>query len=365
MIDDLLHKEDPLTHADIVCLLNARGADEQALLHRALEVKLTHVDNLVRLRGLIEYSNVCRKNCYYCGLRADNHHASRYTMTDDEVIDCARQAMELHYGSIAIQCGERNDASFTATITRLVRRIKEMSHGSLGITLSCGEQSRETYREWRQAGAHRYLLRIESANRDLFYRIHPHDDTHSFETRDHCIDTLLELGYQVGTGSMIGLPFQTVDDMATDLLYFRNKNVAMVGMGPFIPHPDTPLWRYRNDIPSGEERLRMTLRMLAILRLMMPDINMVSATANQTLHPLGRSMAVQAGANVLMPNLSPNPYRKEYLIYPDKPCMEESADFCSTHLELQMRAIKHRILYDDWGDSKAFLNSHGATQSAT
>lgn len=339
-------------------MLNARGADQEALLERALATKLEYLDNYVHLRGLIEYSSVCRKNCLYCGLRSGNSKAIRYTMTDDEVMDCARQAVELRYGSIALQCGERNDKAFTDKIAQLVRDIKKLSDGQLGITLSCGEQSEEVYRQWFEAGAHRYLLRIESSNEELYYKIHPHDDTHAFATRLNCIDTLLRIGYQTGTGTMIGLPFQTVSDMADDLLFFQSKGVAMVGMGPFIPHPDTPLWQYRNNIPSNEERLQMTLRMIAILRLMMPEINMVSASANQTLNPLGRSMAVKAGANVLMPNLSPSPYRKDYIIYPDKQCIEETASFCAAHLELQMRAIKHSILYDEWGDSKAFLKAH-------
>ncbi len=347
---------------EIVSMLNARGADEEALMQRALATKLEHLDNNVHLRGLIEYSSVCSKNCLYCGLRSGNGHAERYTMTDAEVLDCARQAMELHYGSVAIQCGERSDKAFTDKIAYLVREIKRLSDGQLGITLSCGEQTEEVYRQWFEAGAHRYLLRIEASNESLYYKIHPNDDRHSFAKRLACIDNLMKIGYQTGTGTMIGLPFQTVEDMADDLLFFQRKGVAMVGMGPFIPHPETPLWQYRDIIPSVDERLAMTMRMIAVLRLMMPEINMVSATANQTLHPQGRSRAIKAGANVLMPNLSPTTYRRDYQIYPDKQCVDETADRCASCLELQMRAIGHNILYDAWGDSKAFLKNQSKSR---
>lgn len=154
------------------------------------------------------------------------------------------------------------------------------------------------------------MLRIESSNEELYYKIHPRDEKHSFQKRLTCIDDLLKIGYQTGTGVMIGLPFQTLDNLAEDLLFFKQKDVAMVGMGPFIPHPQTPLWQYKDDVPSKEERLLLTLKMIAILRLMMPKINMVSATANQTIDGKGREKAILAGANVLMPNLTPNKYRR-------------------------------------------------------
>ena len=154
---------------------------------------------------------------------------------------------------------------------------------------------------------------------------------------------------------MIGLPFQTVDDLADDLIFFRKKDVAMVGMGPFIPHPDTPLYQYADEIPSVEDRMNLTLKMIAVLRLMMPEINMVAATATQTVDPLGREKAVLAGANVIMPNLTPNKYREDYLIYPDKACVGDKPEQCSSCLDLRMKSIKHEILYNAWGDSKAFV----------
>ena len=354
MIKEILEKQ-YLEKDDIKSLLLTEGDEMKLLLDKALAVKLSKLDNYIHLRGLIELSNICRKSCLYCGVRSGNKLVERYSLTDDEVIECAKLAYKLGYGSVAIQSGERNDKAFTDRITLLIKRIKEIRDGALGITLSLGEQTAEVYREWFEAGAHRYLLRIEASNENLYYKIHPNDPTHDFKKRLECIDTLLSIGYQTGTGVMIGLPFQTVDDLADDLIFFRKKDVAMVGMGPFIPHPDTPLYQYADEIPSVEDRMNLTLKMIAVLRLMMPEINMVAATATQTVDPLGREKAVLAGANVIMPNLTPNKYREDYLIYPDKACVGDKPEQCSSCLDLRMKSIKHEILYNAWGDSKAFV----------
>ena len=347
-----------LNKEEIKALLAAEGEDKKLLFDKALQTKLTHLDNYVHLRGLIEYSNICTKSCLYCGVRSKNPHFTRYQLTDEEVIECAKLAHELGYGSVALQSGERSDKAFVDKITYLVKEIKKIDNGSLGITLSLGEQSDEVYREWFEAGAHRYLLRIEASNEDLYYKIHPRDEKHDFKKRLNCIDTLLKLGYQTGTGVMVGLPFQTLDDLADDLLFFKKKDVAMVGMGPFIPHPDTPLWQYRDQIPSVEKRMELTLKMIAILRLMMPEINMVAATANQTVDPQGREKAILAGANVIMPNLTPNEFRENYLIYPDKACVKDKPDECHSCLDVRLAAIGHKVLYNAWGDSVAFTKKH-------
>ena len=352
-IQHLLDKQ-ILEKEDIVQLLATEGEEMQMLLKKAREVKFARLDNYVHLRGLIELSNICRKSCLYCGVRSGNKKVERYELTEDEVLECAKIAHKLGYGSVAIQSGERNDKEFVAKITRMVKRIKEIDHGSLGITLSLGEQSDEVYREWFEAGAHRYLLRIESSNEELYYKIHPHDERHDFARRLACIDSLLSIGFQTGTGVMVGLPFQTLNILAEDLLFFKSKDVAMVGMGPFIPHPDTPLYQYADQIPSAEERMNLTLKMIAVLRLMMPEINMVAATANQTVDPMGREKAIMAGANVIMPNLTPNEYREDYLIYPDKACVSDKPEECHSCLDIRMKAIGHEILYNAWGDSVAF-----------
>ncbi|MBR1626506.1 MAG: [Bacteroidales bacterium] len=357
-LNDILQKNGNFSKEELVFLLSLQGSDMQKLLDKALEVKLKYLDNKVRLRGLIEYSNKCRKNCLYCGLRSSNTSVKRYELSEDEVIECAKMAMDSHYGSIAIQSGERQDKEFVEKIEYLIKKVKQISNNKLGITLSLGEQSFETYKRWFDAGAHRYLLRIEASNKNLYYKIHPENELHSYENRISCIDNLLKTGYQTGTGVMIGLPFQTKEDLADDLLFFKAKNVAMVGMGPFIPHPDTPLWQYKDLIPDKRERMRLTLKMIAVLRLMMPQINMVSATANQTIDESGREKAVVCGANVIMPNLSPEENREEYSIYPDKACVHDKPDQCRNCLDIRMHTIDHEILYDDWGDSLAFTKTH-------
>ncbi|MDR1847038.1 MAG: [FeFe] hydrogenase H-cluster radical SAM maturase HydE [Bacteroidales bacterium] len=342
------------TKSDLITLLNAQGNDYEALMKDALDVKKSEIGNVIYLRGLIEYSNICRKNCFYCGVRKDNKSNTLYQLTDDEVYQCADLAMKLGYGSLAIQSGERNDRKFTDKIAELVYNIKKRSNGTLGITLSCGEQTQDVYKQWFEAGAHRYLLRIETSTKALYYKIHPQDAIHCFETRLASLETLLSLGYQVGTGVMIGLPFQTVEHLADDLLFFKRLNVAMVGMGPFIPHQETPLWQYHTQIPDVETRMQLTLKMIATLRLLMPKINIVAATANQTLYEDGREQAVLAGANIIMPNLTPNKYREQYLIYPDKACVGDKPMQCSFCLMGRMKSINHRIVYNQWGDSKAF-----------
>ena len=270
--DDILRKQD-LSLEEIKVLLAAEGAEKERLLRRGLAVKLQHLDNYVHLRGLIEFGNVCEKNCFYCGLRSGNERVERYCLSDEEVLDCARLAHELGYGSVALQSGERSDPAFIDRIERLVREIKKIDNGSLGITLSLGEQTEETYRRWFEAGAHRYLLRIESSNEELYYKIHPKNSLHDFRHRVECLEILKRTGYQTGTGVMVGLPFQTLDHLAADLLFFRQMDVAMVGLGPYIPHPDTPLYKFKDLIPSAAERMDLTLKMIAILRLLMPEIN--------------------------------------------------------------------------------------------
>lgn len=357
-LDKILYNKE-FTRDELVFLLSLEGDDMKKLLDRALEVKLQEIGNEVYLRGLIEYSNVCVKSCLYCGVRSKNMNFKRYTVTDEEVLDCARMAMDLNYGSLAIQSGERSDKAFTDKVTYLLKEIKKLSYGKLGVTLSCGEQSPEVYKEWFEAGAHRYLLRLESTNEDLYYKIHPKDETHDFQTRIKALNSLVSIGYQAGTGVMIGLPFQTTEILADDLLYFKKLNVAMVGMGPFIPHPETPLYEFRDKIPSDRVRLGMTLKMIACLRLLMPKINMVAATADQTISPNGREDAVMAGANIIMPNLTPAKYRKQYMIYPNKANVSDKPQDCHDSLDERLKRINHKVGYNKWGDSKAFSENKG------
>ena len=229
-----------------------------------------------------------------------------------------------------------------------------MSNGELGITLSLGEQSEETYQRWFEAGAHRYLLRIEEADRELYKKLHPDDNNHRFQNRIDAIKLLRKTGYQVGTGVMIGLPFQTIENLADDLIFFKDIDVDMVGMGPYIEHEDTPLFKYKNIIPSKRERFLLAIKMVALLRIIMKDINIAATTALQTLDIFGREKALDAGANIIMPNLTPLKYRESYLLYEDKPGTDEEAD--ETKINLENRIIKagYTIGYNEWGDSKHF-----------
>lgn len=334
-IASLLDKKDP-DRSDIIDLLRCNEEDALLLYRKASSVRDRYVGNVVYLRGLIEYSNVCGKNCLYCGIRRENRRVDRYILTNDEVIDAAMTAYRLKYGSIAIQSGEIASENFADNIEYLVETIHGMTGGRLGITLSLGEQSIETYRRWFNAGAHRYLLRIEASSPDLYRKVHPDDDMHCFKQRLECLKALQEIGYQTGTGVMIGLPFQTINHLADDIIFMRDFNIDMCGMGPFIEHSDTPLGTRGTDNLYMRERFNMTLRMIAIIRIIMKDINIVASTAMQTIDPAGRERAIMCGANVIMPNLTPEGYRKGYRIYEGKPGYSEINEVNVSGLKMDM-----------------------------
>jgi biotin synthase len=352
-MNKILTKE-KLSKDDIVALLNANADDTKALFTRSAEVKEEFVGNKVYLRGLIEFSNVCAKNCYYCGIRAGNNAVERYTLSDNEILEAAQFAYKNQFASIVLQAGELATEAFSVRIKNLLQEIKALCNGALGITLSLGEQTTKTYKEWFEAGAHRYLLRIESSNKNLYQKIHPQNENHNFDKRMACLQALRNIGYQVGTGVMIGLPFQTVDDLASDLLFFREINVDMVGMGPYIEHPDTPLYEHRNELLTKPARFKLALKMIAVLRIMMPDINIAAATALQAIDPMGREKAIKIGANVLMPNITPGKFRNKYKLYENKPCTDEDADDCTQCLEARIQMTGNTIGYNEWGDSKHF-----------
>jgi biotin synthase len=275
-------------------------------------------------------------------------------MTEEETLDAARYAWENRFASIVLQSGERQDEAFVLIIESLIRRIQAATRNELHITLSLGEQTHETYQRWFKAGAHRYLLRIEASAPDLYHQLHPDDERHSYETRLNCLKSLRAAGFQVGTGVMIGLPHQTISNLAEDLLFFRDMDVDMVGMGPYIEHRDTPLYSRRSDLPTQHARLLLSLKMVALLRIMMKDINIAATTAMQTLDPMGKEKALQAGANVIMPNLTPTKYRRDYLLYENKPCLDEESAACKTCLEARIHMAGDAVAYGEWGDSKHF-----------
>ncbi|MCD6354026.1 MAG: [FeFe] hydrogenase H-cluster radical SAM maturase HydE [Prolixibacteraceae bacterium] len=340
---------------DLIRLLQTKGEERTVLLKKSQQIKNEEVGRKVYFRGLIEFSNVCSKDCLYCGIRKSNEKVVRYEATDDEILAACRFAWENRFASVVLQSGELSSPAFVRRVDNLLKKIKQLSNNELGITLSCGEQSRATFLRWKESGAHRYLLRIESSNRNLYYKIHPKNKVHSFDKRIEALQFLKETGYQVGTGVMIGLPFQTFNDLANDLLFFRNIDIDMCGMGPYIEHEDTPLYVHRNLLMPLQKRFDLTLNMIAVLRLLMPDINIVSSTALQAIDPVGREKALAVGANIIMPNLTPCEYRKEYLLYKDKPCLDEDAELCRNCLEARVELSGSEIGYDEWGDSKHFF----------
>ena len=339
---------------DLVCLLGAENGERLLLFEKAGEVKRATIGNKVYFRGLVEFSNICSKDCLYCGIRKSNEKVIRYDVPDSEILEACRYAWENRFGSVVLQSGELSSPAFVKRVDDLLKEIKKQSNGELGITLSCGEQSRETYRRWFESGAHRYLLRIESSNPGLYKKIHPGNALHSFGKRLECLHFLRETGYQTGTGVMIGFPFQTLEDLADDLLFFKKMDIDMIGMGPYIEHEDTPLYEYRHLLKSKQERFDLALKMIAVLRLLMPDVNIAAATALQAIDPVGREKAVKVGANIIMPNLTPCNYRKEYQLYEGKPCLDEDASLCKNCLEARIEIAGSEIGYGEWGDSKHF-----------
>ncbi|MFC2102539.1 [FeFe] hydrogenase H-cluster radical SAM maturase HydE [Bacteroidota bacterium] len=349
-----IFQKDILQRDEIIALLQLKPPFNSILFNKALDVKRHAVGNRVYFRGLIEYSNRCQKNCFYCGIRSHNTYQKRYQLTDKEVIEAALYAYKNRFGSIVIQSGERSNQPFAQTIERLLSEIAYQTNGELHVTLSLGEQTEETYRRWLEAGAHRYLLRIETSDRDLYKKLHPADKLHDYDRRIEALNTLREIGYQVGTGVMIGLPFQTIDNLADDLIFFREIDIDMVGMGPYIEHKETPLFDYRDQLIPIGERLELSLNMVATLRIMMKEINIAATTAMQTIDPQGRERALLAGANVMMPNLTPIKYKQNYLLYNHKQGVDDDAEETKEAMEENIRQAGETIAYGEWGDSKHY-----------
>lgn len=353
--EEILNKTN-FTKEEVIKLITCEGEERKKLFDKSRQVMLAHIGNTVYYRGLIEYSNYCTKDCLYCGIRKSNTKVSRYTLDKSDVIKAAEFAHKNGYGSIVLQAGERTDAIFVDAITDIIHDIKKMSNNELGITISLGEQSYETYKKWFNAGAHRYLLRIESSNPKLYSQIHPNNTNHLHETRLTCLQSLKQIGYQTGTGIMVGVPFQTMDDLANDLLFMKSFDIDMIGMGPYIEHEETPLYKFSNDLLPQKKRFELTLNLIATLRLMMPEINIAAATALQAIDKMGREKALKIGANIIMPNITPTSNRKNYALYQNKPCTDEGAEDCSNCLTIRIEMAGGEIGTGKWGDSKHFKN---------
>jgi len=336
-----------LTHRELVEALTWPDKDE--LFAAAYAVKCREIGRLVSFRGLIEFGNICEKDCYYCGIRKSNTKVRRYRMDADEIVREAEWARGQGYGSLVLQSGELTGEANVEFVEGVLKRIHAFGGEDFGVTISLGEQSEETYRRWFEAGAHRYLLRIETSNRELYAKLHPAD--HSWERRRDCLKALRRCGYQVGTGVMSGLPGQTPDDLAADIEFFAAEDVDMIGMGPYIPHPDTPLSAECDVKKSPQDRLELGLRMIATTRLYLHDVNIAAATALQALDPEGREKGLMAGANVIMPNVTETRYRADYQLYAGKPCLNENSSLCRGCLERRITAIGETILWNKRGDS--------------
>jgi len=342
-----------MTKKDLIQFLELEDEKEiEELYNKAYELKLVHTGKKVFLRGLIEFSNICVKNCYYCGLRKDNRNVKRYTMTFEEIMESASWAFENGYGSIVLQSGERNDDEFIDFVERIVKSIKKRTENNLRIVLCSGEQSYDVYKRWFDAGADRYLLRIETSNETLYKKIHP--EHYSLKERINCLENLNKIGYQVGTGVMIGLPGQTNEDLAGDIEFFKTMDIDMIGMGPYLPHRDTPLIDFDND-KDIKKRLQLGLKMIAITRLYLKNVNIASTTALQAIDPMGRELGLKCGANVIMPNITPQKYREDYQLYDNKPCIDENYIQCKKCIEYRIRSIGEEVAFGETGDPLHYI----------
>lgn len=338
MTDQLVEKlrrERDLSDSELTELIESDTHDE-ALRQAADEVRRAHYGDAVFLRGLIEFTSYCKNNCLYCGLRAGNKNAERYRLSGDEILACCAEGYALGYRTFVLQGGE--DPYYTDDrICDIVREIRAR-YPDCAITLSIGEKSRESYERYFEAGANRYLLRHETADPVHYAKLHPADM--SIENRKRCLRDLKEIGYQVGSGFMVGSPYQTTENLIADLRFLQELQPDMIGIGPYITHRDTPF----KDEKSGS--VKLTLRLLSILRLMFPYALLPSTTALGTVDPRGRERGLQAGGNVVMPNLSPTDVRQKYAIYDNKICTGEESAQCRRCLELRIESAGYRAVTD-------------------
>jgi biotin synthase len=332
-----LAQDHDLTDAQYLSLLSDLTKDEEQYLYdEARQTAQQTYGTDIFLRGLIEFTNICKNNCYYCGIRAGNANVHRYRLTKEEILTCADRGYALGFRTVVLQGGE--DLFFTDDmICDIVSSIKE-NHPDIAVTLSIGEKEKASYQAYFDAGADRYLLRHETADEAHYGMLHPGELSGAH--RKQCLYDLKEIGYQVGCGIMVGSPYQTKEHIIRDIRFMQELRPHMIGIGPFIPHRDTPF--------SGEAAgtLTDTLHLLAILRLTFPQVLLPATTALGTIHPLGRELGVKAGANVIMPNLSPTNVRKDYMLYDGKICTGEEAAECHRCIERRMESIGYQVVVD-------------------
>lgn len=339
---DKLYQTRSLSGEEFCVLIRERDRDVEEYARRlACRVKEKIYGNLVYIRGLIEFTNYCRNDCYYCGIRRSNHKAERYRLTREEILACCSRGYELGFRTFVLQGGE--DVFFTTEKMRDIIEAIKSRYPDCALTLSIGEKDEEVYRVFREAGADRYLLRHETADEEHYRKLHPEPLT--LQHRKECLRTLKRLGYQTGAGFMVGSPGQTPETIAEDFLFMKDLQPEMVGIGPFIAHKDTPLGKQSNGT------LEDTLFYLALIRLMMPRVLLPATTALGTIHPEGRELGILSGANVVMPNLSPSDVREKYMLYNGKLCTGDEAAEHMAQLEQRIRRIGCSIAVDR-GDYK-------------
>lgn len=346
-VTDKLLTEGNITREEAIVLLKNRNKDTQALLaSKASETAKSIYGNKIFIRGLVEFTSFCRNDCYYCGIRHSNKNASRYRLTKDEILACASHGYRLGFRTIVLQGGE--DAFFTdELITDIVSSMKS-EHPDLAVTLSIGEKSRKSYQAFFDAGCDRYLLRHETADSEHYAKLHP--STLSADNRKRCLFDLKDIGFQTGAGFMVGSPYQTIENIADDLMFLKVLRPEMVGIGPFISHKDTCFAGH----PHGD--LDLTLYLLSVIRLMLPSVLLPATTALGTIDPQGRELGILAGANVVMPNLSPEDVRAKYNLYDNKACSgAEAAEYLNS-LKEEMRSIGYEIVTDRGDNAEFILN---------
>jgi biotin synthase len=332
-----LEEQRMLSKEDFITLLaNLSVEDMQYLRGRARAIAKGQFQNKIYTRGLIEFTNYCKNDCYYCGIRRSNHDVTRYRLSLEEILRCCEQGHELGFRTFVLQGGE--DLSFSdEDMVEIILRIKN-GFPDCALTLSLGEKKEESYRRFFKAGADRYLLRHETANEEHYSKLHPSNLT--LQNRKQCLWTLKEIGYQVGAGFMVGSPHQTIENIVEDLLFLKELSPEMIGIGPFLPHHETP---FANETKGSMD---MTLNLISILRLMLPNALIPATTALGTIDPLGREAGILSGANVVMPNLSPTAVRKDYQLYDNKICTGDEAAECRYCLDNRMKKIGYELVVD-------------------
>lgn len=318
-----------MDRAELIEILEDNTKNEW-LFKEADRVREVNVGNEVHLRGLIEFSNICKRQCKYCGLQSGNKEIERYRILKDELLIYAEKAINMGYRTLVLQSGE-DDFFDTDKMIEIIREIKKFD---VALTLSIGEKTYDEFKAFKEAGADRYLLRIETTDKKLYEQMHPNAD---FENRKRCLYDLKSLGFETGTGCLVGLPNQTIESLADDIIFFKELDADMIGIGPFIPHEQTPL----KDAQKGD--FWLALKVMALTRINMPNINIPATTAMETLNPNGRIIALQSGANVVMPNVTSKEYRAKYEIYPGKICINENPEQCRGCIEAKIKAIGRTI----------------------